>query len=358
MSNYLLAGGGTAGHVNPMLAVADRLRTEQPDATIVVVGTAEGLEARLVPERGYELVAIPKVPFPRRPNRNALAFVPRMRRAQAIVAELIRERAIDVVVGFGGYVSTPVYLAARAAGVPIVIHEANARPGLANRLGARFTRHVGVAFAGTPLPHARLVGMPLRPEIEAIASSAERRQQLRREAADAFGLDPNRPTLLVTGGSLGADRINRAVRAWAPELIATGWQIIHLVGGSPAIDDPELPGYRQLRYLDRMELALAIADAAVSRAGSSTVSELSALGIPTIYVPYAVGNGEQRLNAAESIRAGRAVLVADADFDADWLRVNALELLSDDDQLARMRRASGSVDGTAATVNLIHSALA
>ena len=152
MTVYLLAGGGTAGHVNPLLAVADRLRERDPDAEVLVLGTAEGLEARLVPARGYELLTIAKVPFPRRPNRAAVAFPSRFRTSIADVRRIIDARDVDVVVGFGGYVSTPAYLAARRAGIPVAIHEANAKPGLANRLGARSSGAVGVAFEGTPLP--------------------------------------------------------------------------------------------------------------------------------------------------------------------------------------------------------------
>ena len=206
MTTYLLAGGGTAGHVNPLLAVADRLRERDPEARVLVLGTAVGLEARLVPARGYELLTIEKVPFPRRPNRDAAAFPSRFRRSVRAVRALLAEHGVDVVVGFGGYVSTPAYLAARGAGVPVVIHEANARPGLANRLGARFAARVGVAFHGTPLPRAEFVGMPLRREIEELDRSA-----LRDEAARYFELDPARPVLLATGGSLGARRINRTV---------------------------------------------------------------------------------------------------------------------------------------------------
>lgn len=361
MTRYLLAGGGTAGHVNPLLAIAARIRSTEPDAEIVVVGTAEGLESRLVPEAGFELQVIPKVPFPRRPNRAALRFFPQLRTARARARQLISERNIDVVVGFGGYVSTPVYLAARDAGVPMVIHEANAKPGLANRLGARFTRFVGVAFPGTPLPHASVVGMPLRATIEEIAQSTDARAARRVEAIRELALDPDLPTLLVTGGSLGARRINVAIRESIDDIVASGWQVIHLVGGTPEIDDPGLEGYHQLRYLDRMELALAAADVVVSRAGSSTVSELTALALPTVYVPYAVGNGEQRLNAASVVNAGGAVIVADAEFTAGWVREQLLPMLSDANRHAAMRAAAATVavvDGTAQTVKLIHAALA
>lgn len=344
-----------------MLAVADRLRVEQPDARFVIVGTAEGLEARLVPERGYVLSIIPKVPFPRRPNAAALTFVSRMREAVSRVTQLIETQQVDVVVGFGGYVSTPVYRAAKALNVPIVIHEANAKPGLANRLGARWTSFVGVAFADTPLRHARVVGMPLRPAVEDLAQHHDVRAGLRAEAIAEFQLSPDRPTLLVTGGSLGARRINHTISESVTDLLATGWQVVHLVGGSPEIADPNLDGYVQLRYLDRMELALAVADFVVSRAGASTVSELSAVGLPAVYVPYAVGNGEQRLNARSVVDAGGALLVDDAAFVPEWVRTELLPLLRDRDRQQRMAAAArsvGMVDGTAQMVSLIAAALA
>ncbi|WP_430646635.1 undecaprenyldiphospho-muramoylpentapeptide beta-N-acetylglucosaminyltransferase [Agromyces sp. GXS1127] len=355
MTTYLLAGGGTAGHVNPLLAVADRIRERDPEAVVLVLGTAEGLESRLVPARGYELLTIEKVPFPRRPNGAALRFPSRFRRSIADVREMIAARGVDVVVGFGGYVATPAYLAARGAGIPVVIHEANARPGLANRLGARFAARVGVAFEGTPLPRAEVVGMPLRREIETLDRAGRR-----AEAAESFGLDPTRPVLLVTGGSLGARRINRTTVDSAESLTATGWQVLHVTGAKSEVSDPGLADYRMVEYADRMDLALAIADAAVSRAGAATVSELSALGIPAVYVPYPVGNGEQRFNAAGVVGTGGGILVDDADFLPAWVAHELVPLLADRDRLDRMARAAASVgalDGTDRMIALVDGAL-
>ncbi|WP_353827945.1 undecaprenyldiphospho-muramoylpentapeptide beta-N-acetylglucosaminyltransferase [Agromyces sp. SYSU T0242] len=355
MTTYLLAGGGTAGHVNPLLAVADRISEREPESEVLVLGTAEGLEARLVPDRGYELLTIDKVPFPRRPNGAAVRFPARFRRSIGDVRAMIADRGVDVVVGFGGYVATPAYLAARSAGIPVAIHEANARPGLANRLGARFAARVGVAFDGTPLPHAEYVGMPLRREIETLDRVARR-----AEAAELFGLDPMRPVLLATGGSLGARRINRTMVQCAEPLTATGWQVLHVTGAKSDVDDPGVPGYRMVEYADRMDLALAIADAAVSRAGAATVSELAALGIPAVYIPYPVGNGEQRFNAAGVVEAGGGVLVDDADFLPEWVGREVVPLLADGDRLERMARAAasaGALDGTDRMVALVDGAL-
>ncbi|RDV44540.1 UDP-N-acetylglucosamine--N-acetylmuramyl-(pentapeptide) pyrophosphoryl-undecaprenol N-acetylglucosamine transferase [Leifsonia sp. ku-ls] len=355
MTRYLLAGGGTAGHVNPLLAVADRLRRDDPAAEVLVLGTKEGLEARLVPKRGYELATIPKLPFPRRPNAAALRFPGEYRRSIRTVRELIRDRGIDAVVGFGGYAAAPAYSAARSERVPLVLHEANARPGLANRLGARYTPWVGVAFEGTPLPHPTFVGMPLRVEIEQLDRAAARPQ-----AAAEFGLEPDRPTLLVTGGSLGARRINQTVAARAAELTAAGWQVLHIQGGRGELSDPGVAGYRLLDYCDRMDLALAIADAAVARAGAATVCEFAALGIPAVYVPFPIGNGEQRYNAAGVLRAGGGLLVDDAAFEPAWVDANLLPLLADRARVAEMGERAASVgvrDGSDRMVALLARAL-
>lgn len=355
MTRYLLAGGGTAGHVNPLLAVADRLRRDQPDAEVLVLGTKEGLEARLVPQRGYELATIPKLPFPRRPNAAALRFPGEYRRSISTVRGLIRDRGIDAVVGFGGYAAAPAYSAARREGVPLVLHEANARPGLANRLGARYTPWVGVAFEGTPLPHPTFVGMPLRVEIEQLDAAA-----VRPQAAAEFGLDPERPTLLVTGGSLGARRINQTVVARAVELTAAGWQVLHIQGGRGELTDPGIEHYRLLDYCDRMDLAFALTDVAVARAGAATVCEFAALGIPAVYVPFPIGNGEQRFNAAGVVEAGGGVLVDDAAFTPEWVDGELRPLLSDRARVAEMARRAASVgvrDGSDRMVALIRSAL-
>ena len=357
MTSYLLAGGGTAGHVNPMLAMADALRVREPDAQIVCVGTVEGLESSLVPARGFELVTIPRIPFPRlrglvRTSRNFLAGWPK---AVETITTLIHERNVDVVIGVGGYSAAPAYAAARKAGVPYVIHEANAKPGLANRWGARHTPYVGVTFAGTPLPHATIVGTPLRKEIENLDIPAQR-----LAARKHFGLDANRPVLVVTSGSQGARSINTTIARSAAEIVAAGYQILHIVGQNKPEAIPTLSGYFALDYCDRMDLALAAANLVVSRAGSATVSELSALGVPAVYVPYPVGNGEQRFNAAGVVKAGGGVLVEDARFTPDWVATTLIPLLRDEAALENMGTHAASVgmrDGTARMMNLIDAAL-
>ncbi|CAI9392166.1 glycosyltransferase [Microbacterium sp. T2.11-28] len=347
-TTYLLAGGGTAGHVNPLLAVADGLRARDPEAQILVLGTREGLETRLVPERGYELLFVDKVPFPRRPNAAAARFPARFARAVAQVRAHLRDRQVDVVVGFGGYASAPAYVAASRQRVPYVVHEANAKPGLANILGARGARGAGIVFEGTPLRGARVVGMPLRREIVTLDAASRR-----PGAAASFGLDPDRPVLLVFGGSLGARRLNEALAGGWEAVTDAGWQILHAAGERNELVDPQHPDYRIVPYLDRMDDAFAVADAIVSRAGAATVSEISALGIPAVYVPYAVGNGEQALNAASAVRAGAARLIPDAEFTADRLRTEVVPLLQDGSALAQMRERASGVGTRRGTENVI-----
>ena len=356
MTRYLLAGGGTAGHVNPLLAVADRIVARESDAVIRVLGTAEGLESRLVPARGYELLVVPRLPFPRRPNAAAVRFPGRFASLVSQIRALIREHRIDVVVGFGGYVSAPAYLAAWREKVAIAIHEANARPGIANRLGARLTRFVGTAFRSARLPHARFVGMPLRREIESLNRPAER-----REALDFFGLSAARPTLLVTGGSQGAQHINETVDAAAATIIGAGWQILHITGPRSEFVPSAMAHYLLMPYCDRMELALAAADLAVARAGAATVSEFSALGVPAVYVPLAIGNGEQRLNARDVVEAGGALLVENMDFTPRWVLERLVPLLEDRALIAGMAARSlsvGVLDGADRMVDLVGDARA
>ncbi|MEI2765863.1 MAG: undecaprenyldiphospho-muramoylpentapeptide beta-N-acetylglucosaminyltransferase [Dermatophilaceae bacterium] len=358
LTSVLLAGGGTAGHVSPLLAVADALRRRHPQVRVTVLGTSEGLEARLVPERGYDLALVPRVPMPRRPSAALLRLPGALDGAVAAAGRVVDRTQAQVVVGFGGYVSTPAYLAARRRGVPIVVHEQNARPGLANRLGARLTDHVATTFADTALPHARRVGMPLRRLVTTLDRPALRAQALR-----FFGLDDAGPTLLVTGGSLGAQRLNEAMAARADALSARGIQVLHVTGAGKQFR-PQRPGagaaYVVVPYVERMDLAYAAADLVVCRAGASTVCELTAVGLPAVYVPLAIGNGEQRFNAAEVVAAGGGWLVDNADFTPAWIDAHLVSLLGDGPALARMGRAAASVgrrDADDALAQLVEAAV-
>jgi UDP-N-acetylglucosamine--N-acetylmuramyl-(pentapeptide) pyrophosphoryl-undecaprenol N-acetylglucosamine transferase len=357
--SVLLAGGGSAGHVSPLLATADALRRRDPEVTVTALGTESGLEARLVPARGYDLRFVPRVPLPRRLDPALLALPGALRGAVAAARRAIDETGAQVVVGFGGYVSAPAYLAARQRRIPIVVHEQNATAGVANRLGARLTRFVAATFPSTPLARARVIGMPLRREVSQLDRAARR-----EEGMASFGLDPQWPTILVTGGSLGAQRLNTSFAARAGQLSAAGLQVLHLTGEGKQFE-PERPPvgapYVTVPYADRMELAYAAADLVVCRSGANTVCELTAVGLPAVYVPLPIGNGEQRFNAAAVVAAGGGILVDDALLTPEWLSDHVVPLASDGARLAAMGVAAASVgqrDADTALADLVHEAYA
>ena len=240
--------------------------------------------------------------------------------------------------GFGGYVATPGYLAAKRRGIPIVVHEANSRPGLANRIGALLTSHVFTGQPGTRLAHATCIGIPIRREISGLDRLATG-----DKARAHFGLQPDLPVLLVTGGSQGARSINRAVTAAAGWIRQAGVQVLHIIGPRSDIDVPPAGGpapYITLPYLDRMDLAYAAADFALCRAGAMTCAELTAVGLPAVYVPLPHGNGEQRLNAAPIEDAGGGLIVDDASLTPDWIRDTLIPVLLDPELVAAMSRAA------------------
>ncbi len=360
----LLAAGGTAGHIEPALTLADTLRAADDTVEIVAIGREDGLEARLIPARGYRMRTIPAVPLPRRASKD-LALAPgRVSGSLRRVTAVLREERPDVVVGFGGYVALPAYLAARRLRLPLVIHEANARAGLANRVGARLTPWVAEAVPGS-LPGATHVGMPLRASIRDMRGRA--RTASAADARRALGLDPSLPTLLVFGGSLGAQRLNVAVTGAAEDLTSAGIQVLHAAGergsgmpegGVRPRSSGEAP-YIVVAYLDRMDLAYAAADLAVTRAGAMTCAELAAVGLPAVYVPLPIGNGEQRLNAEPVVAAGGGLVIDDADFTAQRVRDTVIPLALDGARLAAMRDATtgqGVADGDERLADLVRAA--
>jgi len=331
--HVLLAAGGTAGHVEPALNVADALRRKVPSIAITVLGGERGLESTLVPARGYELVTVPSVPMPRRPGRDLVALPSRLRRSVRETSRILRERAVDVVVGFGGYAAVPAYLAARREHLPLVIHEANARPGWANRLGARFATDVYSSFPDA-MPGSAPMALPLRSSIAHLDRAASR-----TEARRTFGLSESGSVLLVFGGSQGAQRLNAAVEGALPVLRAADIEVLHAYGSRNEPPSPET-GYRPQAFIERMDLAYAAADLAVTRAGAMTCAELAAVGLPAVYVPLPIGNGEQRLNAMPVVSAGGGLLVDDADLTAEWLADNAVLVMHDEARLSGMSEAA------------------
>lgn len=339
--SVMLAGGGTAGHIEPALALADALRRGDQRIKVTFLGTERGLETRLVPSRGYDLALIPAVPLPRSVSPLLLTVPARLADAVRAAAAALDQCGAEVLVGFGGYVATPAYLAAKRHRVPIVVHEANSRPGLANKLGARLTRHVFTGQPGTRLAHATYIGIPIRREISGLDRLA-----LSDKARAHFGLRPDLPVLLVTGGSQGARSLNQAVIGAAPWIREAAVQVLHIVGpraaAGAAPSSPDAP-YVTLPYVDRMDLAYSAADFALVRGGAMTCAELTAVGLPAVYVPLPHGNGEQRLNAAPIERAGGGLIVADADLTPDWIRGTLLPVLLDPELVAAMSEAAAEL---------------
>jgi UDP-N-acetylglucosamine--N-acetylmuramyl-(pentapeptide) pyrophosphoryl-undecaprenol N-acetylglucosamine transferase len=327
------------------MAVADALVALDPDVRITALGTARGLETRLVPERGYALELITPVPLPRKPTGDLARLPARVLRAVRQTRAVLDKVDADVVIGFGGYVSLPAYLAARGGArtgrrVPVVIHEANASAGLANRVGARSAQRVLSAVADPGLRRAEVVGVPVREAITSLDRAA-----LRSEARAHFGFADD--ARLVFGGSQGAASLNRAVSAAAGDLAAAGVAVLHAHGAKNVLDlrqqQPGEPPYIAVPYLNRMDLAYAAADVAICRSGAMTVAEVTAVGLPAIYVPLPIGNGEQRLNALPVVNAGGGILVADADLTPGFVAEQVSGLLNDEPRLAAMTMAAALV---------------
>ncbi|MBU9765535.1 undecaprenyldiphospho-muramoylpentapeptide beta-N-acetylglucosaminyltransferase [Mycobacterium sp. TNTM28] len=345
--SVVLAGGGTAGHVEPAMAVADALRELDPRVRITALGTARGLETRLVPQRGYDLELITPVPMPRKPSGDLLRLPLRVRTAIRQARSVLNRVEADVVIGFGGYVALPAYLAARGGlglrgrrrGVPVVVHEANASAGLANRVGAMSARRVLAAVPEPGLRKVEVVGVPVRAAITSLD-----RAVLRAEARSYFGFPPDAKVLLVFGGSQGAQSINRTVCSAAPALAAAGVSVLHAHGPKNTLDLPPVPEgappYVAVPYLDRMDLAYAAADLAICRSGAMTVAEVTAVGLPAVYVPLPIGNGEQRLNALPVVSAGGGLVVDDAALSPEFVADTVAPLLTDDARLAEMTAAA------------------
>jgi UDP-N-acetylglucosamine--N-acetylmuramyl-(pentapeptide) pyrophosphoryl-undecaprenol N-acetylglucosamine transferase len=336
--SVVVAGGGSAGHIEPALAFADAVRRLRPDARVTALGTERGLDRTLIPARGYRLELVPPVPLPRRPSADLARLPGRLvasvRRARAV----LREVEADVVVGFGGYVSLPAYLAARGR-VPIVVHEANAKAGLANKVGARFAARVVGAVPENGLPGSRTIGIPLRAALTGLD-----RAGLRTAAREHYGLPADGPVLLVFGGSQGARSLNAAVGESLGGLAYAGIAVLHGHGAGNQVPVPAgavgSGRYVGLPYLERMDLAYAAADAVLCRSGAMTVAEVSAVGLPAVYVPLPHGNGEQALNAGPVVRAGGGVLVPDGELTGRRVLDEFVGLLTDPARLAAMGTAA------------------
>lgn len=333
--SIFVAGGGTAGHIEPAMAVADAIKKLCPEAKVTALGTARGLETTLVPARGYELKLIPPVPVPRKPTLDLAKLPVRVLSAVRKTRAIFDELSADAVIGFGGYVSAPAYMACRwGKKIPFVVHEANARAGMANKLGISLGGF-GLAAVSDSGLKAEVVGIPVRESLSSLDRAA-----LREEAREFFGLPKDGPVLFATGGSQGAKSINDAMVASASALASAGVSVLHAYGKKNSVEvsqqNPDAP-YVAVPYIDRMDLAYAAADLILCRSGAMTVAEVSAVGLPAVYVPLPHGNGEQALNATDIVEAGAGLLITDESLTEASIADTVIPLVKDAARLQEMQ---------------------
>lgn len=345
----LLAGGGTGGHLFPAVALAEQLKHEEPQSEVLFVGTERGLESRLLPTLGWPLRTVPMSGWA------GLGLAARVRAMIGLAKSLGESRSIlrefrpDVVVGVGGYASVPVLLAAKLAGIPYLIHEQNAFPGLANRLLGRWARRICLSFADASRGFRRgrtvLTGNPVRAAMEA-----------------CIELPTGETLLLVFGGSHGARAINRAMVAALPQLAA--WRgalrIVHQTGANEV--DSVRDGYRQagwddvdvVAFIDDMAVAYSRAWLVVCRAGATTLAELSACGRPAVLIPYPfAANNHQVANAAALAAKGAAIMIEERDLKPEELGALIGGLLADRARLAQMAGTARSLAQRGAAARLL-----
>lgn len=345
--NVVVAGGGTAGHIEPAMAVAEELRDRSHN--VIALGTARGLETDIVPARGFELKLIKPVPVPRKPSVELLKLPAKLASTIKETKEILAEHNTDVLIGFGGYVSAPAYLAARALGIPFFVHEANARAGMANKLGVALGG-IGLNSVADSGLKGEIVGIPLRKTLYG------NQEQLAARAKDLWNLDDGRKTILITGGSQGAQSVNKAVAGAVDQLTDAGYQIIHAYGKKNQAPQSQA-FYHPVPYIEDMGAAYAVADLYVGRSGAMTVAETTAANVPAIYVPLPHGNGEQGLNAKSIVNAGGAEIVNDHDLNPELLVEKVTDILENKHQtMADATKLSGLGNAAVVIANKLEEA--
>ena len=344
MKTIIFAGGGTAGHVEPALSVAEQWMKENPSDKCIFVGTVHGLETTLVPAAGFTLRTIKKVVLNRKVSPSALLLP--LNLFQAVMQARSIIKGASLLIGFGGYVSAASYIAAKSCGVPIVIHEANARPGIANRLGALFTSALAVStpVKGGVFSKALITGMPLKSSITSIISRSESDWNLVRAASKrTLGFDDALPLVLVVGGSQGSQVMNSVIEQSLRILLEKKIQVMHSLGKKNALPAAQ-SGYQPHSYISDMATAYLAADLVISRSGAVTCSEFEALGKFALFIPLAIGNGEQLPNAQHLADLGRARVISQKEFTSPWLLAHIDSLL----ESSRARGAQVSIANSTA----------
>ncbi|WP_216689162.1 undecaprenyldiphospho-muramoylpentapeptide beta-N-acetylglucosaminyltransferase [Hymenobacter siberiensis] len=352
----IISGGGTGGHIFPAVAIANEIRFRYPNAEILFVGANGRMEMTRVPDAGYKIVGLDITGLQRRLTPQNLIFPLRVIRSVRKAGRLIEEFRPDAVVGVGGYASAPVLLAATSRAIPSLIQEQNSYAGLVNKLLAKRVNRICVAYDGMekffPADKLVLTGNPVRTEIS---------RGDRAEAQHFFGLDPNRKTILVVGGSLGARTLNQATAAALPRLLEAGiqllWQTGKLYFPEAQQQADQAAGLHALEFIQRMDLAYAAADTVISRAGALSVSELCLTGKASILVPSPnVAEDHQTKNALALVSKGAAVLITDEHAPAR-LYDEALRLLADPERQQQLSLRVHELARPDATVTIVDELL-
>lgn len=359
----VLSGGGTAGHIYPALALAERLRADGWDVRFA--GTPDGLEATLVPEAGIEFTPFTATGFDRAKPWTLATGTMRILRSTKEARAWFKEIEPVCVVGFGGYVSIPVTRAAEEMGIPVVVHEQNSVMGMANRYVAKRAQAVCLTYPvdekGADAPSWQIIGNPVRSSILAAT----------REAGRAYLGVPDEVTLLVVfGGSRGARHLNQAICAMKDDLLAHENLFIVQMTGSldyeRTLDDLALTEEQAARwqvkeYESEMGLVLAAADACVSRAGATSLAEIAARALPAVLVPYPYARGNhQALNARSYAEAGAAIIIDDADVEGEDFRAAVMLLATDDVARQRMHAAAlalGAADAAGQLARIVEGCI-
>lgn len=350
----LLAGGGTAGHIEPALAVARGWRERHPQDEIVFIGTDSGLENSLIPAAGFNLLHIPKVRIARKISPSLLKVPLQLLSAIVKTSRILKD--VDCAIGFGGYVSAPMYCAAAITRTPFVIHEQNARPGWANRVGAWLTSYRAISYpvAHGALSKAELTGLPLRPDVRSALMKAQgdwnrARTEAKHAVAQKYALDSSQKLIFIFGGSQGSQAINQVIEKSQTVFSDHGCVVIHGVGKNNSVAASS-ERYKQLHYIDEMADMYLAADLLISRGGAVTCAEASALSRFSLFIPLPIGNGEQAFNAQELVAQGKAELIEQRDFSTQWLGTNLSRLLE--------KSAAQPVTGDASRVDAVDKILA
>jgi UDP-N-acetylglucosamine--N-acetylmuramyl-(pentapeptide) pyrophosphoryl-undecaprenol N-acetylglucosamine transferase len=332
----VFAGGGTAGHIQPALAVARLWKQTHPEDQIIFLGTSSGLETKLVPDAGFSLELITRVRVPRSLSLDLLKVPGSLRRSMSESRNILKDA--DLLIGFGGYVCAPAYLAANSLKVPIVIHEANAEPGWANRVGARYTDALAVGSPVThgPFAQALITGLPLRDDITSLLTAHQSADEstwseIRAKAKRDLGIKSGNKMVLVFGGSQGSQAINSVIESARKLFKDRPITIVHSVGAAndlPASDENYIP----FSYIENMATSYLASDLVIARSGAITCSEVNALGKFALFIPLPIGNGEQSVNANYLVEMGRAQVLEQSSFTASWLLDNMDSMLATSDQ--------------------------